>query len=85
MRAELREILTDINAAMRIQHPESIIVALDKILDLPEVTGNQVLEDVSISSSVANSTYSSCASSLKSSSLDFDILSFNCENIKCQN
>ncbi len=52
MRTEIKEILTDINAAMRIQHPESILIALDKILDLPEVTGNQVLENISISNIV---------------------------------
>jgi hypothetical protein len=52
MRSDIKEILTDINAALRIQHPESILVALDKILDLPEVTGNQVLEEVSITNIV---------------------------------
>ncbi len=52
MRSDIKEILTDINAALQIQHPESILVALDKILDLPEVTGNQVLEEVSITNIV---------------------------------
>jgi hypothetical protein len=52
MRSDIKEILTDINAALRIQHPESILFALDKILDLPEVTGNQVLEEVSITNIV---------------------------------
>ena len=52
MRADIKEILTDINAAMRIQHTDSILLALDKILALPEVSGNQVLENRSIKSIV---------------------------------
>jgi hypothetical protein len=40
MRADLQTILTDIKAAARIGHAESLWVALDGLFDFPEVAGN---------------------------------------------
>jgi hypothetical protein len=40
MRTDLHSLLTDIKAAARIGHAESLWVALDGLFDLPEVAGN---------------------------------------------
>ncbi len=48
MRAELRTILTNIKAAARIGHAESLAAALDGLLDLKEVAGNPPLSDAFI-------------------------------------
>ncbi len=45
MNAEIRSILTDIKAAARIGHAESLWLALDGLLDLPQVNGNPLMND----------------------------------------
>lgn len=52
MRTDLKEIQTSINAAFIIQHPESIMLALEKVHQLNEVSGNQVLENSNVSNIV---------------------------------
>ncbi len=48
MRAELHALLTDIKAAARIGHAESLWVALDGVFDLPEVVGNPPMKEAFI-------------------------------------
>lgn len=45
MRPEIHSLLTDIKAAARIGHPESLWAALDGLLDLPEVAGNPPMSE----------------------------------------
>lgn len=45
MNAAVRDITTDLKAAVRIGHPESIQAALDGLRSLPEVSSNQPLAD----------------------------------------
>ncbi|MGD8456834.1 MAG: hypothetical protein PVF83_10640 [Anaerolineales bacterium] len=44
MRTELHSLLTDIKAAARIGHAESLWMAMDGLFDLPEVAGNPPLK-----------------------------------------
>lgn len=44
MKVELYDLLTDIKAAARIGHAESLWVALDGLFDLPEVSGNPPMQ-----------------------------------------
>jgi hypothetical protein len=44
MNADIRTLITDIKAAARIGHAESLWVALDGLLDLPQVSGNPPME-----------------------------------------
>lgn len=48
MKSTIREFLTDIKAASRIGHPESIDSAMDGLAAFKEVTGNQVLDEAFI-------------------------------------
>jgi len=48
MSAELHSLLTDIKAAARIGHTESLWVALDGVFDLPEVVGNPPMREAFI-------------------------------------
>lgn len=41
MKAEIRELLTDFKAAVRLGHPDSLALALDGLRALPEVSGNE--------------------------------------------
>lgn len=48
MSAELHSLITDIKAAARIGHTESLWVALDGVFDLPEVAGNPPMREAFI-------------------------------------
>ena len=48
MKPELRTLITDIKAAARIGHAESLWLALDGLLDLPEVAGNPQMSEAFI-------------------------------------
>lgn len=50
MKNDLRTLLTDIKAAARIGHEESLWMALDGLLDFPEVSGNPTMPEAFISS-----------------------------------
>jgi hypothetical protein len=45
MKAEIRTLLRDIQAAARIGHTESLWAALDNLLDLPQVAGNHPMSE----------------------------------------
>lgn len=45
MKAELRELTTDLKAAVRIGHPDSVLAALDGLRAYPGVAGNQALDE----------------------------------------
>lgn len=45
MKSEIRELLADLKAAVRIGHPESLQVALDGYRILPEVAGNAMIKE----------------------------------------
>jgi hypothetical protein len=44
MNAQIRTLITDIKAAARIGHAESLWVALDGLLDLPQISGNPLMK-----------------------------------------
>jgi hypothetical protein len=48
MNAQIRTLITDIKAAARIGHAESLWVALDGLLDLPQVSGNPPMNEAFI-------------------------------------
>ena len=48
MKTDIRTLITDIKAAARIGHAESLWVALDGILDFPEVAGNPQMSEAFI-------------------------------------
>lgn len=48
MRTEIRTILRDIQAAARIGHTESLWAALNGLLDLPMVSGNQTMDETTL-------------------------------------
>ena len=48
MKAEIRELLTDFKAAVRLGHPDSLAVALDGLRALPEVSGNDAFGEAFI-------------------------------------
>ncbi|MCH7664045.1 MAG: hypothetical protein IH859_09295 [Chloroflexi bacterium] len=52
MNSHIRAIITDLKAAVRIGHPESIRAALDGLRALPEVSANQALHDDFISKAI---------------------------------
>jgi len=52
MKPELRTLITDIKAAARIGHAESMWLALDGLLDLPEVAGNPQMSEAFIMQAV---------------------------------
>ncbi len=45
MKADLRTLLRDIQAAARIGHPESVWAALEEVLEFPQISGNHHLDD----------------------------------------
>jgi hypothetical protein len=52
MKPELRTLITDIKAAARIGHAESLWLALDGLLDLPQVAGNPQMSESFITQAV---------------------------------
>jgi hypothetical protein len=52
MKPELRTLITDIKAAARIGHAESLWLALDGLLDLPEVAGNPQMSEAFLTQAV---------------------------------
>ena len=52
MKPELRTLITDIKAAARIGHAESLWMALDGLLGLPEVAGNPQMSETFISQAI---------------------------------
>ena len=52
MNSHIRAIITDLKAAVRIGHPESIQAALDGLRALPEVSSNQALHEDFVSKAI---------------------------------
>ena len=52
MRTEIYSLLTDIKAAARIGHAESLWAALDGLFDLPEVAGNPPMSEVFLTQAI---------------------------------
>ena len=52
MRTEIHSLLTDIKAAARIGHAESLWAALDGLFDLPEVAGNPPMSEVFLTQAI---------------------------------
>jgi len=52
MRTEILSLLTDIKAAARIGHAESLWAALDGLFDLPEVAGNPPMSEVFLTQAI---------------------------------
>lgn len=52
MNTDIRTLIIDIKAAARIGHTESLWVALDGLLDLPQVTGNRPMEEAFIEKAI---------------------------------
>ena len=52
MKTEIQTLLTDVKAAARIGHAESLWVALDRLFDLPEVAGNPPMSEAFINQTI---------------------------------
>ena len=52
MKSAIRAVITDLKAAARIGHPDSIQAALDSLRALPQVSSNQTLSDEFISKAI---------------------------------